>query len=56
MSDAIDTWCKRMPKVFMIPRVVQSVTGIARAAITATRIGSRIIVTRMTAAMASRNS
>jgi len=42
--------------VFIKPNVAQRVTGIATAAMTATLKGRRIIVTRITEAMASINS
>ena len=47
---------QRNPMAFIAPRVMRSVMGMARAAITATRIGRSIMVTKMTDAMASMNS
>ena len=56
ISAAMETWCSAIPSAFITPSVPHRVTGMARAAMRATRNGRRKSVTRMTEPMASRNS
>ena len=56
VSPARDTVCKSMPAAHMIPRVERMEIGMADAATRATRVGSRMTVTRMTAMTAMANS
>jgi hypothetical protein len=56
MSAAMETWCRAIPNAFIAPRVPHRVTGMAMAAMRATRKGRSTIVTIITEMMASRNS
>ena len=53
---AIETWCSCTPIRFITPTVESIVTGMAMAAMRATRMGSSTMVTSTTQAMAIRNS